>query len=95
MNPSRIGNFTLEVSTITSSGGSRFTGEGIIQIPFLNNVRIQTEFRNIQFNSARQIFAGEVSAREDRSFITEHISTTMGDVISMDEDEARNLEGLP
>ena len=84
-----IGNFTLNVTSLTSSGGSRFTGEGIIQIPFLNNVRIQTEFTNIQFNSSRQIFAGEVKAKEDRSFVTEHVSTTMGDVISMAGEEAQ------
>ncbi len=89
-----VGNFTLEVSTITSSGSSRFTGEGTVQVPFLNNVRIQTDFRDIQFNAARQIFAGEVHAREDRSFITEHISTSVGDVVSMEEDEARTLEGF-
>ncbi len=86
-----IGNFTLQVATISSGSGSRFTGIGIIHVPFLNNVSIQTEFTNIQFNSSRQIFAGEVKAKEDRSFITEHISTTMGDVITMAGEESQLL----
>ncbi len=84
----RIGKFALTVNSLASSAGNRFTGVGSVQVPFLNNVKILVDFRDIQYNSDRKIFSGTVRAKEDRGFMSEEISTTVGNVISMAGPEA-------
>lgn len=86
-----IGKFTMNVRTITSSASNQFTGEGVIAIPFLNNVKILVAFTSIQYNSDRKIFSGTVKAKADREFVSEEIRTRAGEVLSMSESEARNL----
>jgi hypothetical protein len=90
----RIGKFALEIRTITSSAGNQYTGTGIVQISFLNNVKIQVDFTNIQYNAERQIFSGTVRAAEDRGFASEEVRTTIGDVISMAGPELAALNGF-
>ena len=90
----RIGKFVLEVRTITSSAGNQFTGTGIVEVSFLNHVKIQVDFTSIQYNSDRQIFAGTVRAAEDRGFASEEVSTTIGTVISMAGPELAALNGF-
>lgn len=90
----RIGKFTMRVQTITSGSGGRFSGEGYVTIPFMNSIKIQVEFSGVQYNSEGRIFAGTVSAKEDRSFVTETLTTTAGSVLSMSETEAANLQGF-
>jgi TANFOR domain-containing protein len=87
----KIGKFTLQVQTLTSSSGTQFTGDGYVQIPFLNNVKIKVDFRNIQYNTAREIFSGTVTAKEDRGFLSEEVNTRIGQVISMAGPEAEAL----
>lgn len=89
-----IGKFTLNVRSITSSGGNRYTGEGIVRIPFLNNINILVEFSNVQVNAAGKIFAGTVRAKADREFNTEDIPSRIGQVLGMSESEARTLNGF-
>ncbi len=90
----QIGKFTLTVRNVTSSGGSRFTGEGVVRVPFLNNINILVDFTNIQVNAANKVFAGTVKAKADREFVTEDIHTRAGEVLGMSESEARALSGF-
>ncbi len=87
----RIGKFTLVIQTISGTSGTQYTGDGYIQFPFLNNVKIKVEFTTIQYNAGRQIFSGTVKAKEDRGFLTEDVSTRMGQVLSMAGEEAQAL----
>jgi hypothetical protein len=87
----RIGKFSLYIQTITTTSGTQYTGDGYIQIPFLNNVKIKVNFTGIQYNAGRQIFSGTVSAKEDRGFVTEEVATRVGQVISMAGTEAAAL----
>ncbi|MFZ6009909.1 MAG: hypothetical protein ACOYXT_06120 [Bacteroidota bacterium] len=89
-----IGKFTMTVRSIESSAGGRFTGEGVVTIPFLNGVKILVDFNGIQYNSESKIFAGTVTAKADREFVSEEMRTTVGSVLSMSETEARNLHGF-
>lgn len=79
----KIGKFTMVVQTLSPPSGTEFTGDGYVQIPFLNSAKIKVDFRDIQYNSLHQIFSGTVKAAEDRGFLTEEVSTRMGQVISM------------
>lgn len=89
-----VGKFTLTVRTLTSSTGNRFTGEGVVTVPFLNNVKILVEFNNVQVNAAGKVFDGTVIAKEDRAFTTEDVTTSIGQVLSMSETETEALHGF-
>ena len=90
----QVGKFTLNVRSITSSGGNRYTGEGVVNVPFLNNIKILVEFSNVQVNAGGKVFAGTVKAKADREFVTEDITTRAGQVLGMSESEARALNGF-
>ena len=89
-----IGKFTLNVRTLTNSAGNRFTGEGVVTVPFLNNVKILVEFNSIQINAAAKVFDGTVTAKEDRAFVTEDVTTRIGEVLSMNETETEALHSF-
>lgn len=86
-----IGKFTLNVRTITNTASNHFTGEGTVTIPFLNNVKILVDFTSIQYNSDGKVFAGTVTAKADREFVSQEVSTRVGQVLSMNESDARAL----
>ena len=90
----QIGKFTMTVRTITSSSSNRFSGEGSVTVPFLNNVRILVDYTSIQFNSDRKVFSGTVAAKEDRPFATQEIPTRIGQVLGMSESDATALNGF-
>ena len=90
-NTLRIGKFALTVETITTSAGNRYTGDGYVQIPFLNNIKISVEFRDMEYNSDMLVFSGTVKAKEDRGFMSEEVSTRVGQVIAMVGEEAQAL----
>ncbi len=89
-----VGKFTMTIRTITNSSSNRFTGEGYVTVPFLNNIRILVDYTSIQFNSDRKVFAGTVEAKDDRAFVTEEIPTRAGRVLGLSETEAQNLAGF-
>ncbi|MEJ0029134.1 MAG: hypothetical protein WDO15_01615 [Bacteroidota bacterium] len=90
----QIGKFTMTIRTITSSASNRFSGEGSVEVPFLNNVKILVDYTSIQFNSERKVFTGTVAAKEDRSFPTQDIPTQIGQVLGMSESDAQALNGF-
>ncbi len=51
--------YDIEVTEITASN-SKFTGKGIMAMPFLNNARMQVEFTDIAINSERKLSDGRV-----------------------------------
>ncbi len=86
----KIGLFDMEVTTISSSAGGQYTGEGEIEIPFLK-FTVLVEFRNIQFNAENKIFSGTVRAREDRAFPFSRTSSDGAEALGMDEANAIDL----
>ncbi|MEM1356629.1 MAG: hypothetical protein AAGF89_00415, partial [Bacteroidota bacterium] len=61
----RVGKFTMKVTRVTNSSGSRFRGEGEVRIPFMNNLRIKVEFNGLGINGEGAMFTGTVVASED------------------------------
>ncbi len=82
-NSLKIGKFTMVVETLEPPSGSRFSGEGYVQIPFMNNVKILVGFHAIQYNAENQIFSGTVQAKEDPGghFPYEDVITALGTVV--------------
>jgi hypothetical protein len=64
----KIGLFDLKVTKINSSKNNTFTGEGEIEITFLNKMRINVAFNDIQKNKSNQIISGSVKAVKDVSY---------------------------
>ncbi len=87
----KIGNFDLDVKRVTSSAGGRFSGEGEVNISFLN-FKVLVAFENVQFNSENQIFSGTVKATEDREFPFTTTSNGGFQALGMDESTADGLD---
>ncbi len=72
----KIGKFNMLIKSISSSGTNTYSGEGEIQISFLNNVKVKVAFTNIKANVASQVFAGKAKAMDDLPHISaESVST--------------------
>ncbi len=87
-----IGRFSMEVKSSTAGPNNTFTGTGEIAIPFLNNIKILTNFTNIQKNADNQIFEGVVTGKEDRSFPYAAINTGIGMVPGMTAEQKDQLK---
>ena len=64
----KIGLFDLKVTKIDKSANKKFTGNGEIEIKFLNKMRVNVVFKDIQKNKNNQIFSGSVKAIKDVSY---------------------------
>lgn len=87
----KIGMFDMEVTEVSSNDGDRFTGEGEVQVTFLN-LKVLVEFESIRINTDNQVIDGEVKAKEDREF---PFSTTVNDgttALGMSQSAAEELD---
>lgn len=60
----RVGKFNMEVESVDGSG-TTFTGNGKIEVPFLNHAKIKVAFTGLRVNSDGRMIAGEVEGRKD------------------------------
>ena len=64
-----MGNFVVTVSEMQQGSGALINGQGTVMLDFLNNVRINVSFTNVQLNTDRQALAGQVSGIEDENLL--------------------------
>lgn len=55
------GDFPIKLTEVTGSNGV-FTGKGRMRIPFLNDVRVNMEFKNIKINELNQVYEGKLTS---------------------------------
>ncbi|TVQ42085.1 MAG: hypothetical protein EA362_13920 [Saprospirales bacterium] len=60
-----VGKFKMTVNEITSSSANSYNGKGVIEIPFLANIKLKVQFRNMLVNNAGQFYSGSVEAMDD------------------------------
>ncbi|WP_254152707.1 fibronectin type III domain-containing protein [Chryseosolibacter indicus] len=53
----QAGDFQLKLASVTGSNGI-FSGEGIIEVPYLNNAKVKTSFTNIKVNKELRLVDG-------------------------------------
>lgn len=70
----KIGHFDITDLIITNTPGQAVNGTGIIQIPWLNDVKVNVEFQNLSVNSAGRIYEGIVSAVIDQHYDPSNIN---------------------
>ncbi len=68
----KIGKFDLKISSVSGSESEGYKGEGIVEIPFLNNLKLKVEFDKIKANADNRIHTGTVTAKREstNSFVT-------------------------
>lgn len=88
-----LGSFELQVQQITQSSGNKFSGTGVIPVPFLNDVRIRVRFSDLEYNSQDHVFAGDVRAIQDNgtSYTVDSVGSAGSGFASMAPDAARAL----
>ena len=88
-----LGLFQLQIQSVTQSSGSEYSGTGIIPVTFLNNVKVQVRFRNLQYNGSDMVFAGDIRAMQDNgtSFTVDSIGPNSSKIASMAPGAARAL----
>lgn len=58
-----VGGFEItNIKNLKSSGTNTFNGTGEVKIPFLNDIKIKVNLKNIKVNSRQKIFEGTVEA---------------------------------
>ena len=60
------GDFPITITKV-SGGNGRFTGKGYVTIPYLNNIRVGVEFKNVLINTDKQLLEGTVITKYDPS----------------------------
>ncbi len=89
----KIGKFNLVVKSISKDKNKTYTGAGLIAVPFLNNVKVKVEFKDIKINSLNQIYAGTVKAKQDKEFVTRDAKVVDGlEMLGMSKAEAKSLD---
>lgn len=53
----QAGDFEVQLTKVTGSNGS-FSGEGVVAVPFLNNVKVKTVFNGIMVNTENRMVNG-------------------------------------
>ncbi|HBS11201.1 MAG TPA: hypothetical protein DEO36_01470, partial [Flavobacteriaceae bacterium] len=88
----KVGKFILTVKTITNSKNNKYTGTGLIDIPFLNDIKVKVDFINIKINRQNQIYTGDVKAKKDKEFITRDDKAVEGlEMIGLSKADAKSL----
>jgi hypothetical protein len=59
-----VGLFKLTINELSSTSGGRASGQGAIQIPFLN-LEVNTRFTNLRANTDNQVFDGRLEVERD------------------------------
>lgn len=59
----KIGQFNMEIVEIEKSGNT-YSGEGLIEIPFIRKVKLKTTFSNIKINTDKVVYQGSVAGKE-------------------------------
>ena len=79
----RMGRFLMKIQSFTSSQAP-YAGRGIIQIPWLNNIRIKVDFSGLKVNTDYVVYEGKADAiEEDVPFTVNEVSSTVGDILSL------------
>jgi hypothetical protein len=60
----QVGKFDMELTEVNVSG-SALSGQGLVTIPFLNDVKMKCTFSGIQVNTDDEMYSGTVQAEED------------------------------
>ena len=89
----KIGKFNLTVNSITKSNNKTYTGTGLIEITFLNNIKVKVDFTDIKINAQSQIYVGTVKAKQDKKFITREDKIVDGlKMLGMSKADAKSLD---
>lgn len=89
----RVGKFDMTVLTV--SGSTTYSGTGRIPVRFLNDAGIMVEFSGLQWNSDRRMLRGHVEARHDwnpPSLTT--ITSGVRRIPNMSESDVETMNGL-
>lgn len=83
--------FRIEVKEISGSG-TTFSGQGVVQIPFLNNIKLRLRFTGLQVNAAGQMIAGSITMIKDAALPFSHLLHPLGRIAGMTETEVRAMD---
>ncbi len=61
----KIGKFELKISNISGNESKGYKGEGIVEVAFLNNLKLKVDFENIKANAENRIYSGTVKAKHE------------------------------
>lgn len=61
----RMGNFTVTIEGTPQQSGDLISGEGTVQIDFLNNVNLEVTFTDVKVNTDLQALQGSIVGREE------------------------------
>ena len=89
----RVGKFNMTVLTV--SGSTTYSGTGKIPVRFLNDVNIMVDFSRLQWNSDGRMLKGTVEARHDwnpPSLTT--ITSGITEIPNMSEGDVETMNGL-
>ncbi len=64
----QVGNFTVKELSFTNDNGASASGTGTIEIPFLNNAKVNVSFANLSINANGRVYSGLVSADVDKPY---------------------------
>ncbi|MBK8699347.1 MAG: hypothetical protein IPN29_07275 [Saprospiraceae bacterium] len=59
----KVGQFNMEILEIEKSGNT-YSGEGLIEIPFIRKVKLKTVFQNIKVNTDKTVYQGTVAGKD-------------------------------
>ncbi len=63
----KVGRFEMEIRHLTNPGASNqvYHGSGVIEIPFLNQVKVRVDFQSLIVNDASEMYSGAVNTVKD------------------------------
>ncbi|MEY3241556.1 MAG: hypothetical protein RIR11_2995 [Bacteroidota bacterium] len=81
----QVGNFTIQALNFTNNNAASASGTGTIEIPFLNNIKVNVAFSNLSINGNGRVYSGLVTAVTDKVYdptqMTSSISEEMNNFI--------------
>ncbi len=77
----QAGYFAINELDVTKTGGS-MTGKGVVTVPFLNDVKIKVDLKNVRINEQRQMLSGEITAHQDESPFSDDFLTDTESAVS-------------
>ncbi len=74
-----VGHFSVSDLNFINASGSNASGTGTIEIPFLNEIKVNVSFENIGINVSGRVFRGEVKAIVDKAYDPSSMTTTIAE----------------
>ena len=78
----KIGNFTMEVVEINKTG-NKFSGEGLIKVPFIKDIISKVTFQNIKINTDKVVYEGNITGKQGGNELENLSSILLGQTVEL------------